>query len=175
MPLLWIDLEMTGLDEKTHVILEAAAVVTDLDFQPLDRFHRIVLQPQEELDKMDAWCRKTHGKSGLTEQVKTGAPIAEVERALLAFASRHFKPEDRIVLCGNSIGNDRRFLETYTPEFAKKLHYRMIDVSSFKEIFREKYGIKVQKKETHRALDDIQESINELKTYLSYVRVPEKT
>lgn len=173
--LFWIDLEMTGLDEKVHVILEVAAVVTDLDFNPLEEFHRIVHQPQEELDKMDDWCRKTHGKSGLTEQVKTGTSVAEVEHEILDLIGRHFKPaskpEDRIVLCGNSIGNDRRFIDKYLPRVAKRLHYRMIDVSSFKEIFREKYGIKVKKKDAHRALDDIQESIGELKTYLSYVTV----
>lgn len=171
MPFFWIDLEMTGLDDTKDVILEVAALVTDHDFNALDSLDRVVHQPQSALDGMDDWCKKTHGASGLTEKVKTGAPLADVEKELIALADKYFpKKDDRIVLCGNSIGNDRRFIDRYMPAFAKKLHYRLIDVSSFKEIFRTKYGVKFEKKNAHRALDDILESINELKAYLSYVK-----
>jgi oligoribonuclease len=167
---------MTGLDEATDAILEVAAVVTDKDLNVLEEFHRVVFQPPEALARMDDWCKKTHGASGLIEKVKTGVPLAEVEKDLLALADRHFpKKDDRIVLSGNSVGNDRRFVDRYWPAFAKRLHYRLIDVSSFKEIFREKYGVKFEKKNAHRALDDVHESIRELKTYLSYVAVPPKT
>lgn len=162
---------MTGLDETKDVILELAAVVTDFDFNPLDQLHHVVLQHQSALDAMDDWCKKTHGGSGLSAKVKEGAPLAQVETELLTLIDKHFTSKDQVLLAGNSIGNDRRFIDKYMPRVAKRLHYRMIDVSSFKEIFRGKYGIKVKKKDTHRALDDIQESINELKTYLTYVTV----
>lgn len=175
MPFFWIDLEMTGLDDLKDSILEVAAAVTDLDFNVLEEFDRVVYQPPEVLSRMDAWCKKTHGASGLTEKVKTGIPLPQVEADLLAFANRHFpKKEDKIVLAGNSVGNDRRFIDRYLPDFAKRLHYRLIDVSSFKEVFRQKWGIKVEKKSTHRAMEDIRESIVELKTYLSLVQIPVK-
>lgn len=167
---LWIDMEMTGLDESVHVILEVAAVVTDLDFTPSAEYHRIVLQPPEKLALMDDWCVKTHGKSGLTQAVATGTPLETVERELLELAAAHYAPDERIVIAGNSIGNDRRFIDKYLPTFAKRLHYRMIDVSSFKEIFKDKYGIKYEKKDNHRAVEDIFESINELKAYLALVK-----
>lgn len=160
---------MTGLDDAKDVILEVAALVTDHDFVSLDSLDRVVYQPPEALALMDDWCKKTHGASGLTEKVKTGAPLADVEKELIALADKYYKKDDRIVLCGNSVGNDRRFIDRYMPDFAKRLHYRLIDVSSFKEIFRTKYGVKFEKKNAHRALDDILESINELKCYLSYV------
>src|SRR5262245_39978216 len=175
MPFFWIDLEMTGLDETKDSILEVAAVITDHDFKTLEEFHRIVYQPPEVLKKMNAWCRKHHTQSGLVEKVKTGTPLSDVEQDLLDLANRHYKKKDEIVLCGNSVGNDRRFLERYMPKFCKRLHYRLIDVSSFKEIFRTKYGIKFEKKNKHRAVDDIYESIEELKTYLSYVKVTPTT
>jgi oligoribonuclease len=122
---------------------------------------------------MNDWCKEHHGKSGLTAKVPHGKPIAEVEAALLALAEKHFPGKDvRPVLAGNSIGNDKRFVDAYMKKLSAKLHYRMVDVSSFKEVFRERYGFKVDKKGAHRALDDIQESITELKTYLSHVNLP---
>jgi oligoribonuclease len=144
MPFFWIDLEMTGLDDAKDVILEVAAAVTDLDFNVLEELDRVVRQPQEALDRMDDWCKKTHGASGLTEKVKTiGEPLEKVEAELIALLDRHFpKKEDKVVLAGNSVGNDRRFIDRYLPAFAKRLHYRLIDVSSFKEVFRQKYGVK---------------------------------
>jgi len=175
MPFFWIDLEMTGLDDTQDVILEVAAAVTDLEFKILEEYDRVVHQPQEALDRMDDWCKKTHGASGLTAKVKMGTALGEVEKELIALLDRHFpKKEDKVVLCGNSVGNDRRFIDRYLPGFAKRLHYRLIDVSSFKEIFRQKYGLKYEKKNAHRALGDIHESIAELKTYLSHVTAPLK-
>jgi len=173
MSFFWIDLEMTGLDDVKDVILEVAAAVTDLDFNVLEEFDRVIRQPQEALDRMDDWCKKTHGASGLTEKVKTvGEPLEKVEGELIALLDRHFpKKEDKVVLAGNSVGNDRRFIDRYMPAFAKRLHYRLIDVSSFKEVFRQKYGVKYDKKNKHRALDDIHESIAELKSYLSHIQI----
>lgn len=167
----WVDLEMTGLDDTRDHILEVAAIITDLDFNPVEELHRVVYQPQAVLDLMDDWCRKTHGASGLTAAVATGLPLEEVQLDLVALLDRHFTKDERIVLVGNSVGNDRRFIDRYLPLVSSHLHYRLIDVSSFKEVFREKYGIKVEKTGNHRALDDIHDSINELKTYLSYVKV----
>ena len=109
----WIDLEMTGLDEQVESILEVAVVITDLDFKPLEEFHRIVYQPQAVLDRMDDWCKKTHGESGLTAAVPNGTPLAVVESEVLQLIQRHFGPQEKIVLAGNSVGNDKRFIEAY--------------------------------------------------------------
>ncbi len=169
--LFWVDLEMTGLDENVDTILEVAVVVTDMDLNPLEQYHRVVFQPPEVLEKMNDWCKKTHGESGLTALIPSGMPLAQVEKELIALADRHFASNDRIVLSGNSVGNDKRFIDKYMTEFAKRLHYRLIDVSSFKEIFRDKYNLGFQKKNAHRAVDDILESVRELSFYLSYVNV----
>ncbi len=171
-PIFWIDLEMTGLDEKKDHILEVAVVVTDTEFKTLEEFHQVVYQSPEIVANMNDWCKKVHGESGLTALIPRGKPLAEVESELLELVQRHFSDKDRIVLAGNSVGNDKRFIDEYMPTFAQRLHYRVIDVSSFKEIFREKYKISVPKKNTHRAVDDIYESIHELNTYLSYVQIP---
>lgn len=171
---LWIDLEMTGLDEKTHHILEVAAIITDAELKILADFHRVVFQPPEILALMDDWCVKTHGASGLTAAVALGTPLAEVEKDLLKLIEGQFSKNERILLVGNSIGNDRRFIDKYMTEIAARLHYRMIDVSSFKEVFRERYGVQFQKSGAHRAVDDIKESIRELTHYLSFVQVPKK-
>jgi oligoribonuclease len=170
--LLWMDLEMTGLDDQKDQILEVAAVITDLELKPLEEFHRVVFQPQDVLAGMNDWCKKTHGESGLTAACATGTPLAEVERELLALIDRHYSAKDRPVICGNSICNDRRFLDRYCVDFSKRLHYRVIDVSSFKEVYRERWGIEFKKKNSHRAVDDIFESIRELEHYLSFVKVP---
>lgn len=167
--LFWIDLEMTGLDDATDSILEVAIVITDMDLKPLETYHRVVFQPQDVLDRMNDWCKKTHGESGLTAAIPHGTPLATVEKEMLELIQRHYSSKDRVVLVGNSVGNDKRFIDRYMPEFAKKLHYRLIDVSSFKEIFRDKYGLEFSKKNSHRAVDDILESIAELGFYLSFV------
>lgn len=139
--LFWVDLEMTGLDEKTDRILEVAVVITDLDFAILEQYHRVVFQPPEVLEAMNDWCKRTHGESGLTALIPAGSPLAHVEKELCELVGRHFGATEKVVLVGNSVGNDKRFLDAYLPELAKRLHYRLIDVSSFKEIFREKYGL----------------------------------
>ena len=170
--LFWVDLEMTGLDENLDHILEVAVIVTDFEFKPLEQYHRIVFQPQEVIEKMNDWCKKTHGESGLTAAIPGGTPLETVERELLDLMSRHYSSNDRVVIAGNSVGNDKRFIDKYMPEVAKRLHYRLIDVSSFKEIYKDKYNISFQKKNAHRAVDDILESIRELSFYLSYVTIP---
>lgn len=170
----WVDLEMSGLDECIDRILEVAVIITDLDFQVLDTYHKIVYQPKSVLDNMNDWCKNTHGRSGLTALVPNGTPIEAVEKDLIDLSAKHFLNNERVVLCGNSVGMDKRFIDKYMPNFAKKLHYRLVDVTSFKEIFRSKYGIKMEKAEGHRALDDIKESIKELQHYLTFINAPVK-
>jgi oligoribonuclease len=172
-PLLWLDLEMTGLDETRDSILEVAAVVTDVELKTLGELHRIVFQPPSVLEGMNDWCKKTHGESGLTRACATGTPLEVVQKELVALLDQHFGPKaDKIILCGNSIGNDRRFVDRHLPDVSRRLHYRLVDVSSFKEIFRERYGLHFKKPEGHRALDDIRQSIAELAFYLSHVQLP---
>lgn len=172
--ILWIDMEMTGLNDATDTILEVAAAVTDLDFNPKEEFHRIVFQQPEVLDRMDEWCRKTHKESGLTDQIAQGLPMEKVEEELLAFIDRNYQKNQNVVIAGNTVGNDKRFIERLMPKLGKRLHYRIIDVSSFKEIFRNKYGVDFEKKKAHRAVDDVKESIEELKAYLKFVTPPPK-
>jgi oligoribonuclease len=172
--LLWMDLEMTGLDEKNDQILEIAAIVTDAELRPLDQKHYVIYQPQTVLEGMNDWCKLHHGKSGLTALVPSGTPLSTAEKELTEWVETHFGKKhgkDGAVLAGNSIHNDRRFIDTHMPAFAKTLHYRMVDVSSFKEIFRERYNVKYEKKNAHRAIDDLHESIAELSHYLSFVKI----
>ncbi|MBN21292.1 MAG: oligoribonuclease [Bdellovibrionaceae bacterium] len=167
----WVDLEMTGLDEKIHKIIEVAVVITDQNFEIKEQYEQVVFQPQSELDLMDEWCKKTHGASGLTEAIPRGKHLTEVEQEVLSIINRHYRKNDRVILCGNSVGNDQRFIIAHMPLLAKRLHYRIVDVSSFKEIFRSKWGIKFEKKNAHRAVDDILESIRELQSYLQLVHI----
>ena len=160
---------MTGLDDQIDSILEVAVVITDIQFNILEEYSKVVFQPPEVLEKMNSWCKKTHGESGLVSAVPQGAPLLVVEEEVLKIIERHFTKEDRIVLVGNSVGNDRRFIDRLMPKFSKKLHYRIIDISSFKELFSNKYGIKLSKKNGHRARSDITDSIEELKYYLQHV------
>lgn len=171
MNYLWLDMEMSGLDVEKCRILEVAAIVTDGQFRELETYHAIVFQPPEVLDAMDDWCKKNHGASGLTAAVPNGKPEAEVEKELLALIDRHFPTKDRPVLCGNSIGQDRKFIDAYMPALSHRLHYRMLDVTSFKIVFRDRFKIEFEKQGSHRALDDIRESIAELNHYLSYVKI----
>ncbi len=167
----WVDLEMTGLDPERSVILEFAAIVTDLKLEPMAQYHAVVRQPQSELDKMNDWNRQTHSQSGLLDRVPDGKPLAEVERETIAFVRRWFGDEQP-VMAGNSIHQDRKFIDRQMKSLAKILHYRMLDVSSFKQVFREMYGVHYQKNGTHRAFDDITASIEELKHYLTFIYAP---
>lgn len=174
--LLWIDLEMTGLDTKTDVILEIAAEVTDFEFKTLASYEAVITQPQDKLDNMDEWCKQQHAASGLLERInKEGQPEKEVIHQLVGFIRAQFGDE-KAILAGNSIHNDRNFIKTWWPEVDALLHYRMLDVSSFKILMQSKYGVIFNKKEVHRAFDDIQASIAELQYYLGVLgqtKVPE--
>mgnify|MGYP001308235840 CR=1 FL=1 len=167
--MLWLDMEMTGLDVEKEVPIEVAAIICNNEFQELETYHAVIKQPQEFLDRMDQWNQEHHGASGLTAAVANGKAPAIVELELMQFVDRHFQGEPA-VLCGNSIGQDRLFINRHLPQLAKKLHYRMLDVTSWKVVFQNMLGIKFEKKNTHRAIDDIRESIDELRHYMKFVK-----
>jgi oligoribonuclease len=167
--LVWMDLEMSGLDPKTCVILEIATLVTDKDLNLLAQGPALVIhQPDSILDNMDDWNKKHHKESGLTQAVRDSKiTLAEAEKLTLEFLSRHCK-EKGSPLCGNTIYQDRRFLIEYMPQLEGYLHYRLVDVSTIKELAKRWYGPESQapqKKQKHKALDDILETIEELKFY----------
>jgi len=119
---------------------------------------------------MDQWNREHHGASGLIAAIPNGKPPSAVELELIHFVDRHFQGEPAI-LCGNSIGQDRLFINRHFPQFARKLHYRMLDVTAWKIVFQSILGKKFEKKNTHRAIDDIQESMEELRFYMKHIKV----
>ena len=167
--MLWVDLEMTGLDPDSCTIIEIASLVTDNELNVLAEGPAIVIhQPAALLEKMDAWNQEHHKKSGLYDAVLASQlSLEKAEEETLAFC-KEWLPQKKAPLCGNSIWQDRRFLCRYMPKLECYQHYRNIDVSSFKEVIRPWYtgGPELQrKKEAHRALDDIKESINELRFY----------
>ncbi len=163
--LLWIDLEMTGLDEETHHIIEIASIITDKDLNVLAEGPNLAIyQPEEILALMDNWCQTTHGNSGLTARIRDSkVSVLDAMNATIEFAQQWI-PTGKSPLCGNSIGTDRRFLKKYMPALDQFCHYRNIDVSSFKEVVKRWYpeAKSYEKQNTHLALDDIRESINEL-------------
>ncbi len=167
--LVWMDLEMTGLDPETNRIIEIATIITDNDLHIVTEGPVIAIhQAQTLLDGMDDWNKRTHGETGLIERVKS-SPYTDrqAEAETLAFI-QEFIPRNRSPLCGNSIYQDRRFLRRYMPELEQWLHYRNLDVSTVKELAR-RWSPNVyeglNKKNTHRALDDIRDSIEELRYY----------
>jgi oligoribonuclease len=167
--MMWLDMEMTGLDPVQNRIVETAVVVTDLKMNEIATFETAVFQPDHELEKMDDWCKKTHGKSGLVARIPHGINEMDLDVKLIELCQPLFTNEDRIILCGNSISQDRKFIDAYLPGFAKLLHYRMLDVSSFKIIFETFYKKSFKKKNKHKAIDDVRESIEEMKYYLTFL------
>jgi oligoribonuclease len=167
--LIWIDLEMTGLDPDTHKIIEIATIVTDAQLNVLAEGPVLAIsQPQSELDKMDDWCTRTHTQSGLVARVEQST-ISEQDAIdqTLAFLSQ-WVPEGASPICGNSVGQDRRFLSRHMPALERYFHYRTVDVSTLKELVR-RWKPEIlndfSKQGTHLALDDIRESIAELQFY----------
>lgn len=171
--LLWIDLEMTGLDAKNDVILEIAAEVTDFSFKTLDNYEAMVKQPHNvvvnRMQKNIWWADYPANRDEFVQKLSEGKEPKEVEREMLALVERHFGDEP-VVLAGNSIHNDRAFIKQWWPELDLKLHYRMLDVSAWKVLMQGKYGVQFEKKEIHRAFDDIQASIAELQYYIEWFR-----
>ncbi|WP_040663594.1 oligoribonuclease [Neptuniibacter caesariensis] len=167
--LIWIDLEMTGLEPATDVIIEIATIVTDSDLNVLAEGPTLAIHQSDEImDNMDEWCTNQHGKSGLTQRVKESTVTeAEAEQATIEFLKQYVEAGVS-PMCGNSIGQDRRFLDKYMPELEAFFHYRNLDVSSLKELakrWKPEVAAGVVKKGSHLALDDIRDSIEELKHY----------
>lgn len=161
-------MEMTGLDVQKERIIEVAAIVTGPNYKVLDTYESVVFQDQSFLDNMDEWNTNQHGKSGLTAKVPTAPKQGKVEKDLCELLKKHFKDE-KPVLAGNSIGQDRKFIDAYMKDLSGLLHYRMLDVTAWKLIMGPKYGVEYEKKDVHRALDDIKESIAELKTFTDFI------
>ena len=167
--LVWLDMEMTGLDPERDRIIELAMIVTDGNLETVAESPVwVVHQPDAVLDAMDEWNKNTHGKSGLIERVRASAlDEAAVEAAALSFM-REYVPQRISPMCGNSIGQDRRFMVRYMPALEAWFHYRNIDVSTLKELCRRwkpEVAKGFEKASAHTALADIRESIEELKYY----------
>jgi len=167
--LVWIDLEMTGLDPEKERIIEMATIITDSELNLVAEGPVIAVhQPDSLLDAMDEWCTRTHGESGLTKRVRESkVSEAEAEQQTLAFLKEYLEA-GKSPLCGNSIGQDRRFLVKYMPQLEDFFHYRNLDVSTVKELarrWRPDVLKGVKKQGSHQALDDIRDSINELRYY----------
>lgn len=167
--LVWMDLEMTGLDPDRDTILEVATLITNNEIEAVAEGPVLVIhQPAHVLERMDAWNREHHGASGLTQRVLASTlSMAEAEKQVLDFV-KTYCPERISPLCGNSICQDRRFLARYMPGLEAYLHYRNLDVSTVKELVRRWYSegpSAPEKKHSHMALDDIRESIEELRFY----------
>lgn len=170
--LLWIDLEMTGLDPEKDRILEVAAIATDWELEPMAQMTAVVKVSEKLMQERmvgEFWEKNAASRDGLMEQNSEGKETSVVEGEILKFLNEWFG--DEVILAGNSIHQDRKFIDREWPEVSRKLHYRMLDVSAWKVVFEGKYGKKFLKRETHRALDDIIGSIEELKWYLSMVEV----
>ena len=169
--LLWIDLEMTGLDPQRDKILEVAAIATDMQLNEIATYEAVVKVDEEVMKSRmvgEFWEKNSKSRDALMVQNRDGKPVAEVEKELLEFVGQYFGQE--IYLAGNSIHQDRKFLEQEMPELNKKLHYRMLDVSAWKIYFENALKKKFIKPENHRALDDINGSIEEFKWYLTFLK-----
>lgn len=169
--LLWIDLEMTGLDPTKDKILEVAAIATDMKLNEIASYQAIVKVPEALMDERmvgEFWEKNSKSRDALKAQNKDGKPVKEVEKELLDFIKQNCDKE--LYLAGNSIHQDRKFIEREMPDFNKHLHYRMLDVSSWKIYYENALNKKFIKPENHRALDDINGSIEELKWYLTFMK-----
>ncbi len=172
---LWIDMEMSGLSATDDLILEVAAIVTDWQFNEIATYHGIVKNNKTKLTERFAlssafWDANQTARDALLKQNADGRSLSKIEDDLLAFVSDHFKIDVPVLLAGNSIHVDRRFIMAQLPRFDAKLHYRMLDVSAWKVVFAGRYRKKFVKPSSHRALDDIRGSIAELQYYLTKLK-----
>ena len=175
--LVWIDCEMTGLDLGADALIEVAALVTDFDLNVLgDGIDIVIKPPGEAIAQMDPYVRTMHERSGLLEELDAGVTLAEAEAQVLAYVREHCADGSRPPLAGNTVATDRSFLTRDMPTLESFLHYRIVDVSSIKELsrrwFPRAYFNAPAKSGNHRALADIQESIEELRYYRAAVFVP---
>jgi oligoribonuclease len=175
--LVWIDCEMTGLDYVSDALIEIACVVTDFDLNPLGEGIDLVIKPPAEaVEQMDDFVRSMHEKSGLNTQLDSGITLHEAEEQVLAYVREHCTEGSRPPLAGNTVATDRAFISRDMPDLDAFLHYRIVDVSSIKELSRRwyprTYFAAPAKRGNHRALADILESIEELRYYRAAVFVP---
>ena len=175
--LVWIDCEMTGLDLGADALIEVAALVTDFELNVLGEGVDVIVKPsQESLDQMVEFVRSMHEKSGLLEELSSGTTLDEAEQQVLAYIHEHCAEGSRPPLAGNTVATDRAFLARDMQDLEAFLHYRIVDVSSIKELSRRwyprAYFAAPTKRGNHRALADIQESIEELRYYREAVFVP---
>ena len=175
--LVWIDLEMTGLDWHNDFILEAAVVITDGNFNIIAQGPNLIINQSDKiLDNMNPWCMEVHGKSGLIQACKDSTiSMQDAENQILEFLKLHCK-KNNAPLCGNTVWFDKLFLQKDMPKIVDFLHYRIVDVTAFKIMLSQWAGkdLLFKKKNTHRALDDIMESIAELKFYKeNFIKIPE--
>lgn len=172
--LLWVDLEMTGLDPARDRILEVAAIATDWDFKEIATYEAVKkVGPSLMKQRMvgDFWEKFPEVRTALQTQNGDGKNGRIVENELIEFVSEHFDSSERVILAGNSIHQDRKFIDNEWGRLSEILHYRMLDVSAWKVVFDGKYHKKFVKPEAHRAMDDIRGSIEELEYYLGKVKV----
>lgn len=176
--LIWIDCEMTGLDIFRDELCEVSVVPTDFDLNVLDEGIDVVIRPSEAAEAhMNDFVRHMHTSSGLVDQWhREGVSLQEAERMVVEYVSRFLPQGDKAHLAGNSVGSDKKFLDRYMPQLMQRLHYRVIDVSTFKELSRRWYPDvlvhRPAKHGGHRALADIIESIDELRYYRELCMVP---
>jgi oligoribonuclease len=177
--LVWIDLEMTGLNPDHDVILEIATIITDKNLNIIAEGPTYAIhQPDEVLETMNDWCKTQHGISGLTKSVQESTITPEIaEQETLEFI-QDYCPPAKASLCGNSVWMDKMFLQRYMPKITNYLHYKIIDVTSVQQLIKRWYPknphLSFEKTEKHRALDDIRESIEELKHYRRYFFISEQ-
>lgn len=173
--ILWMDLEMTGLSADKDLILEAAAIVTDWNFKEIASFEGIIKNNTRTLNRLFSknaafWDANPQTRDQLLGQNKDGKALLEVEDDILAFLDENFEKDVPVLLAGNSIHMDRRFIVAKWPRFDARLHYRMLDVSAWKVVFEGKFKKSFNKPDEHRALSDIRGSILELQYYLSSMK-----
>jgi len=171
----WLDMEMTGLSANEDLILEVAAIVTDWNFKEVATYQGVIKNRVTLLKKRLAlnasfWDTSPDARDDLIKQNQTGKPLLKIEDELLAFVKKYFRSDTPVLIGGNSIHIDRRFIVAKWPRFDARLHYRMLDVSAWKVVFEGKFKKKFAKPDAHRALDDIRGSITELQYYLARLK-----